>query len=203
MAITADQVKALRDATGAGMMDCKRALEETHGDVEKAKDWLRQKGMARAGQREGRIVSQGVVEAYIHHNRQVGVLVELNSESDFVARTPEFVGLAHEIAVHVAASNPRYLRREDVPAEEVARERAIYEAQVKDQRKPPSVVEQIVQGKLVAWYKQVVLLDQPWSKDDKKSIQDLLKEHAGKFGEHVSIARFARFRVGEVVSGSP
>ena len=197
MAVKADQVKALREATGAGMMDCKRALEECAGDLEKAKDWLRVRGMARAAQREGRVASEGVVDAYIHHDKQLGVLVELNSESDFVARNHEFIKLAHEIAVHIAAANPPYLRREDVPADVLARERAIYEAQVKEQKKPPAVIDQIIQGKLTAWYKQVVLLEQPWSKDEKKTIQDLIKEHISKFGENITVARFARFRVGE------
>ena len=197
MAISADRVKALREMTGAGMMDCKHALEASDGDIEKAKDWLRQKGIARADQKAGRTASEGIVEAYIHHNRQLGVLVELNSESDFVARNEQFRHLAHDIALHIADRSPMYLRREDIPAGVLARERAIYEAQAKDQKKPAAVIEQIVQGKLNAYYKQYVLLDQPWSKDEKKSIQDLVKEHIGKLGENITISRFARFRVGE------
>ncbi len=197
MAITADQVKALRDMTGAGMMDCKRALEACGGDLEKAKDWLRQKGIARADLKSGRTALEGLVESYIHHNRQVGVLVELNSESDFVARNEHFLSLAHEIAVHIAAANPRYLRREDVPPDVVSHERAIYEAQAREQKKPPAVIEQIVQGKLNAFYKQEVLLEQPWSRDEKKSIRELIKEHIAKLGENITISRFVRFRVGE------
>ncbi|HEY0492152.1 MAG TPA: translation elongation factor Ts, partial [Candidatus Dormibacteraeota bacterium] len=146
MAVSADQVKALREATGAGMMDCKRALEECNGDFEKAKDWLRQKGIAKAGSKSTRVAAQGLIATYMHHNHQLGVLLELNSESDFVARNEEFRHLAHEIAVHIAAAEPRYLRREEVPAEIVERERKIFEAQAADAKKPPAVVEKIVQG---------------------------------------------------------
>ena len=197
MAISADQVKVLREATGAGMMDCKRALEETRGDLEKAKDWLRQKGIAKAGAKASRVASQGLVDAYIHHNAQVGVLVELNSESDFVARNAEFKRLAHEIALHIAAAEPRYLRREDVPKAVLDRERAIFEAQARDQKKPEAVIQKIVEGKLNDFYKREVLLDQPWTKDDKQSIDQLVKAAVAKLGENITISRFARFRVGE------
>ena len=197
MAITADQVKVLREATGAGMMDCKRALEETQGDLEKAKDWLRQKGIAKAGTKASRVASQGLVDAYIHHNAQVGVLVELNSESDFVARNAEFKRLAHEIALHIAAAEPRYLKREDVPKEVLDRERAIFEAQARDQKKPEAVIRKIVEGRLVDFYKREVLLDQPYTKDDKKTIDQLVKESIARLGENITISRFARFRVGE------
>lgn len=202
MAITADQVKALREATGAGMMDAKRALEATGGDFEKAKDWLRQKGMAKAGAKATRVARQGIVETYVHHNRQVGVLVEVNSESDFVARNEQFRELAHEIAIHIAAANPQYLRREDVPADVLARERAIFEAQAREQKKPEAVMEKIVQGKLNDFYKREVLLDQPWAKDDKRSVTEVVKEAVGKIGENITISRFARFRVGEAPSAS-
>ncbi len=202
MAITADQVKALREATGAGMMDAKRALEATGGDFEKAKDWLRQKGMAKAGAKATRVARQGIVETYVHHNRQVGVLVEVNSESDFVARNEQFRELAHEIAIHIAAANPQYLRREDVPADVLARERAIFEAQAREQKKPEAVMEKIVQGKLNDFYKREVLLDQPWAKDDKRSVTEVVKEAIGKIGENITISRFARFRVGEAPSAS-
>jgi len=201
MAISADQVKVLREATGAGMMDCKRALEATQGDVEKAKDWLRQKGIAKAGAKASRAARQGLVEAYIHHNGQVGVLVELNSESDFVARNQVFKGLAHEIALHVAAADPRYLRREDVPQEVLDRERSIFEAQARDQRKPDAVIQKIVEGKLNDFFKREVLLDQPWTKDDKQSIEHLVKEAIAKLGENITISRFARFKVGEAPAG--
>ena len=197
MAISADQVKALRDATGAGMMDSKRALEATNGDLEKAKDWLRQKGMAKAGTKSARTAREGIIATYVHHNHQLGVLLELNSESDFVARNDEFRHLAHEIAVHIAAAEPRYLRRDDVPKDVLERERAIFEAQAADQKKPPQVIEKIVQGKLNDFYKREVLLDQPFAKDDKRTVDQMLKEAIAKLGENITISRFARFKVGE------
>ena len=195
--ISAEQVRALREGTGAGMMDCKRALEATNGDFEKAKDWLRQKGIAKAGAKSTRVASQGLVETYVHHNHQLGVLLELNSESDFVARNEEFRHLAHEIAVHIAAAEPRYLRREDVPSDVLDRERAIFEAQANEQKKPPQVIEKIVQGKLNDFYKREVLLDQPFAKDDKRTVDQMLKEAIAKLGENITISRFARFKVGE------
>lgn len=197
MAISADQVKALRDATGAGMMDSKRALEATNGDIEKAKDWLRLKGIAKAGAKSTRTAREGTIATYVHHNHQLGVLVELNSESDFVARNDEFRHLAHEIAVHIAAAEPRYLRREDVPQDVLDRERAIFEGQASEQKKPPQVVEKIVQGKLNDFYKREVLLDQPFAKDDKRTVDQMLKEAIAKLGENITISRFARFKVGE------
>ena len=197
MAISAEQVKALRDATGAGMMDSKRALEATNGDIEKAKDWLRQKGIAKAGAKAARVAREGIIATYVHHNHQLGVLLELNSESDFVARNEEFRHLAHEIAVHIAAAEPHYLRREDVPSEVLDRERAIFEAQASEQKKPPQVVDKIVQGKLNDFYKREVLLDQVWAKDDKRTVDQILKEAIAKLGENITISRFARFRVGE------
>ena len=197
MAISADQVKALRDATGAGMMDSKRALEATNGDIEKAKDWLRQKGIAKAGTKAARQAREGIIATYVHHNHQLGVLVELNSESDFVARNEEFRHLAHEIAVHIAAAEPKYLRREDVPQDVLARERAIFEGQAKDQKKPPQVIEKIVQGKMNDFYQREVLLDQAWAKDDKRTVEQMVKEAIAKLGENITISRFARFKVGE------
>ncbi|SRR5579864_2265403 len=197
MAISAEQVKALRDATGAGMMDSKRALEATDGDLEKAKDWLRQKGMARAGAKASRTAKEGIIATYIHHNHQLGVMVELNSESDFVARNDEFRHLAHEVAVHIAAAEPHYVRREEVPEEVLNREKAIFAAQAQDQKKPANVVEKIVQGKLNDFYKREVLLDQAWAKDDKKTVDQVVKESIAKLGENITISRFARFKVGE------
>jgi elongation factor Ts len=197
MAISADQVKALRDATGAGMMDSKRALEATNGDLEKAKDWLRQKGIAKAGAKATRQAREGIIATYVHHNHQLGVLLELNSESDFVARNDEFRHLAHEIAVHIAAAEPKYLRREDVPQDVIKRERAIFEGQAKDQKKPEAVIEKIIQGKMNDFYKREVLLDQPWAKDDKRTVDQMLKEAIAKLGENITISRFARFKVGE------
>ncbi|HEY9287639.1 MAG TPA: translation elongation factor Ts [Candidatus Dormibacteraeota bacterium] len=197
MAISAEQVKALRDATGAGMMDSKRALEATNGDLEKAKDWLRQKGMAKAGAKSARTAREGIIATYIHHNHQLGVLLELNSESDFVARNDEFRHLAHEVAVHIAAAEPHYVRRDEVPEEVLNREKAIYEGQAADQKKPPQVVEKIVQGKLNDFYKREVLMDQAWAKDDKRTVDQVVKEAIAKLGENITISRFARFKVGE------
>jgi elongation factor Ts len=197
MAISAEQVKALRDATGAGMMDSKRALEATNGDIEKAKDWLRQKGIAKAGTKAARTAKEGIIATYIHHNHQLGVMVELNSESDFVARNDEFRHLAHEVAVHIAAAEPKYVRREEVPEDILNREKAIYEAQAADQKKPPQVVEKIVQGKLNDFYKREVLIDQAWAKDDKRTVDQVVKEAIAKLGENITISRFARFKVGE------
>ena len=202
MAVTAKQVKQLREATGAGMMDCKRALEATGGNIERAKDWLRQKGIAKAGSKAGRVAGQGIVEAYLHHDRQLGVLVELNSESDFVARNAQFRELAHEIAVHIAAADPRYLTRADVPAAVLERERAIFQAQAQEQNKPVPVIEKIVLGKVNDFYKREVLLDQPWTKDDKKSIENLIKEAIARLGENITVSRFARFRVGETAAAA-
>ena len=195
--IPAKLVAELRARTGAGMMDCKKALEETDGDLEKAVDVLRTKGAAKADKRAGREASEGVIGSYVHFDGSVGVLVELNSESDFVARNDEFRHLAHEIAVHIAAAEPRYLRREDVPADVLDRERAIFAAQASDQKKPPQVVEKIIQGKLNDFYKREVLLDQAWAKDDKRTVDQMLKEAIAKLGENITIARFARFKVGE------
>src|SRR5437764_7150145 len=171
---SADQFNAHRDATAAGMIDSKRALEATNGDIEKAKDWLRQKGIAKAGAKAARSAKEGLIATYVHHNHQLGVLVELNSESDFVARSDEFRHLAHEIAVHIAAAEPRYLRREDVPKDVLDRERAIFAAQASDQKKPPQVIEKITQGKLNDFYKREVLLDQAWAKDDKRTVHQMV-----------------------------
>jgi elongation factor Ts len=195
--VTADQVKTLREATGAGWADCKNALTATSGELEKAKDWLRTKGLAKAQTRAGRVTRQGLVDAYIHHNGQVGVLVEVNCESDFVARTQEFKDLVHELAVHIAGANPAYLKRDEVPAEVLERERAVYRAQAAEQKKPDAVVEKIVQGQVENFYKSHVLLDQPTLKDPKKKVQDLVNEANAHLKENVTVARFARFKVGE------
>jgi elongation factor Ts len=196
--ITAALVKQLRDLTGAGMMDSKRALTETGGDIEKAKDWLREHGMARAAKKAGRSTSEGVVEAYVHHSGgvgRVGVLVEVNCESDFVAKTDDFKHLAHEIALHVAGASPQYVRREEVPADILERERSVYRAQVAD--KPENIQEKIIAGKLEAFYGEVCLLDQPYIREPKKKVGDLVKETIAKLGENITVARFARFVVGE------
>jgi elongation factor Ts len=194
-AIKARDVKALRDATGTGLMDSKHALEASEGDLEKAKDWLRQKGFAKAGVRAARAAAEGTVEIYLHHNHQLGVLVELNSESDFVARTPEFRQLAHEIAVHIAAAAPRYLRREDVPSEVIECQREAFRRSAVEQGKPAAVIEKIIDGKLREFYKHHVLLDQLWAKDDTRSVEQVLAEAVASFGETIVISRFSRFRV--------
>lgn len=196
VAIKAQDVKALRDITGTGMMDSKRALEATEGDLERAKDWLRQKGIARAGARAARVAREGTVEVYLHHDKQLGVLVELNSESDFVARTEGFQRLAHEIALHIAAASPHYVRRDDVPAELIERKRVEFHRQTTLLNKPSQLVERIVDGKLNEFFKREVLLEQAWTKDDKRTVKQLLDEAVSGYGENITLSRFARFRIG-------
>jgi elongation factor Ts len=195
--ISAAQVKALRDATGAGMMDSKRALQETGGDEEKATEWLRQKGLARAAGRAQRQANEGRVESYIHFNARVGVLVEVNSETDFVANTDEFRQLAKDVALHIASANPRWLVREDVPDDVVEAERRVAEGQAREQGRPENVLERIVEGKLEAFFKDNVLLDQPFVKDDKRTIAQLVDETSAKVGEKLAVRRFARFELGK------
>ena len=200
MEITPAQVKALRDATGAGMMDCKQALQDADGDFERAKQILREAGKAGIEKRASRSTTQGVVDAYLHTPDpnlppKLGVLVELDCETDFVAKTDQFQRLAHEIALHVAVADPAYLRREDVPDHVVEKEREIYATQAEG--KPPHIVEKIVEGKLNDFYKQVALLDQPYVRDDNKTIQDLLDDYSAKVREKLVLRRFARFKVGE------
>ena len=200
MKITAAQVKELRDATSAGMMDCRNALEQADGDLERAKQILREAGKAGLAKRAGRSASEGVIDAYLHTPdpnlpAKLGVLVELDCETDFVAKTDEFQRLAHEIALHIAVADPAYVRREDVPGDVVERERAIYAKQAEG--KPAHVVDRIVEGKLNDFYKQVVLLDQPYIRDDKQTIQDLLDAYSAKVRERLVLRRFARFRVGD------
>jgi len=200
MEITAAQVKALRDETGAGMMDCKQALQEADGDLERAKQILREAGKAGVQKRAGRSATQGVVDAYLHTPDpnlppKLGVLVELDCETDFVAKTDEFQRLAHEIALHIAVADPAYLRREDVPDHVVEQERKIYATQAEG--KPADIVERIVEGKLKDFYKQVVLLDQPYIRDDKQTIQDLLDGYSAKVREKLVLRRFVRYKVGE------
>ena len=196
-AITADQVKKLRDQTGAGMMECKAALVEADGDLEAATTILRKRGLASAAKKAGRTTSQGVVGSYIHLGGKVGVLVEVNCESDFVARTEQFQTLVKEIAMHIAAADPKWIRREDVPAGALEKEKAIYRAQFEHSGKPAAVVEKIVEGKLGSFYGMTVLLDQPSIRDAAVSIQQLVAEASAKLGENITISRFARFRVGD------
>ena len=197
MAITAAQVKELRDKTQAGFMDCKSALSEADGDLDKAITVLRTKGQARAAKRSGRSTRQGTVGSYIHMGGQVGVLIEVGCESDFVARTDEFQTLVREISMHIAAANPTYLSRDDVPQEDIDREKEIFRAQFEGSNKPPDVIDKIVEGKLNSYYQQVVLLDQPSIREPKTSIGEMVTAAIAKMGENITIARFARFKIGE------
>ena len=194
--IPAKLVAELRARTGAGMMDCKKALEETAGDLEKAVDVLRTKGAAKADKRAGREASEGLIGHYLHHDGQLGVLVELNCETDFVARTDDFKTLARELAIHIAAKNPLAVRIEDLPAETVARERQVYEAQVAEQKKPENIRAKIVDGMMKKYYEDNVLLEQKFVKDDKRTVGELVKELSGKTGEKVEVRRFVRFELG-------
>jgi elongation factor Ts len=196
--ITAAMVKQLRDETGAGMMDSKRALTDSAGDFDKARNWLRVKGLARAADKASRATKEGVIDAYIHHSGGIakqGALVEVDCESDFVAKTDDFKHLAHTLALQVVGAAPIYVRREEVPAELVDREKAVYRDQVAG--KPENIVEKILEGKLNDFYSKICLLEQPWIKDDKKRVGDLVTEAVAKLGENITVARFARFEVGE------
>jgi|TARA_B100000686_G_scaffold354909_1_gene468130 elongation factor Ts len=197
MEISASQVKELRDKTGAGFMECKAALTETEGNVEQAITVLRTKGQAKAEKRAGRSTSQGVIGHYIHQGGQVAVIVEVNCESDFVARTDDFQALVKEIAMHIAAASPTCVRREEVPATDLETEKAIYRKQFEDSNKPAAVIEKIVEGKVNSYYEQVVLLDQPSIRDPKTTIGAMVTATVAKLGENITIARFARFKVGE------
>jgi elongation factor Ts len=196
--ISPKDVSELRTRTGAGMMDCKRALEESGGDMDKASEILRKKGIAKAEKRTGKTASQGLVVSYIHHNAQVGVLLELNCETDFVARTDDFGQLAREIALHIASADPIGVSPEDIPAELVDRERRIAEEQVAKEGKPENIRPKIVEGKLKKFVAERSLLEQPYVKDDSRTVGQLLKEASGKLGEAISVRRFARFKIGEV-----
>ena len=195
-AFTAKDVQELRQRTGAGMMDCKKALEETGGDTEKAVELLRAKGIAKAEKRAGREASQGQVGSYVHHNGKVGVLVEVNCETDFVANTDEFKNLVKEIALQIASAAPLAVDKSGVPQEAVEKERRIYEEQVRASGKPENLVAKIVDGKVESYYKEVVLLSQPWIREPKKTIADLIREASAKLGENVVVRRFARFQLG-------
>lgn len=194
--IPAKLVAELRTRTGAGMMDCKRALEETQGDLEKAVDVLRKTGAAKADKRAGREASQGLIEAYVHHNKRIGVLVELNCETDFVANTAEFRELAKDLTHQIASTAPLALRREDIPAALVAREKEIYQAQVAEEKKPAHIKDKIVEGRVNSFYAERVLLEQKFVKDGTKTIGDMVTELAAKTGENVRVRRFVRFELG-------
>ena len=195
--IPAQTVKQLRDKTGAGMMECKAALVEANGDAEEAMTLLRKRGLARVAKRAGRTTAQGVIGSYIHMAGKIGVLLEVNCESDFVARTDDFQNLVKEISMHIAASDPRWLSREEVPAETVEKEKAIYRAQVESKGKPDTVIEKIINGKLESFYSQFVLLDQPSIRDTSVTVQQNISQTSAKTGENITISRFMRYRVGE------
>ncbi len=195
--ISAKMVKELREKTSAGMMDCKQALKETDGDMEKAVDVLRKKGLATAQKRSGRAMSEGVVQTYIHMGGKLGVMVEVGCETDFVAKNEDFIAFAKDIAMHVAASNPLGITEEDVPAEMVAKEMEIYKAQALEMGKPENIVEKIAEGKMAKFYKDNCLLNQPFVKNPDVAVKDLLNELIAKIGENISVKRFARFQVGE------
>ena len=199
MAITADQVKQLRDKTGAGMMECKGALTEANGDMEEATTLLRKRGLAQAAKRAGRATAQGIIGSYIHLAGRIGVLVEVNCESDFVARTEDFSSLVREVAMHIAAAEPKWVRREDVPADAVEKEKSIYRAQMENSGKPANVLDKIIEGKLGSFYSQFVLLDQPSIRDPNVSMSQVIAQASAKTGENIQISRFVRFRVGEEI----
>jgi elongation factor Ts len=195
--VTAAQVKDLREKTGAPMMDCRSALTEAKGDIEQAVIVLRKKGMASAAKKASRAANEGAVGTYIHAGGKIGVLVEINCESDFVARTEDFQELMKDIAMHIAATDPRYVRREDVTAEDLDREKDVYRAQAAATGKPAPVVEKIVEGKMSKFYEEVCLLDQPFIKDQTVAIKDMIATKVGKLGENITVRRFARFKVGD------
>ena len=199
--ITPATIKQLRDMTGAGMMDCKKAMEENSGDLEKAAVWLREQGIAKAGKRAGRATANGVVEAYLHRTGdyppQTGAMIELNCESDFVAKGEEFRTLAREIAMHVAAAAPRWISRDEVPADEVAKEKEIALEQARNEGRPEAAWEKIVDGRINSFYKETCLLEQAWVREPKTSIENLVKENISKLQENITIRRFARYNIKE------
>ncbi|MEC0373051.1 translation elongation factor Ts [Paenibacillus chibensis] len=197
MAVSASAVKELREKTGAGMLDCKKALEEANGDISKAVEVLREKGLAAAANKAGRVATEGVVESYIHGGGRIGVLVEINCETDFVGKTDQFKEFARDIAMHIAASSPRYVAREEVPAEEIEKEKEILKAQALNEGKPEKIVEKMVEGRIGKYYEEFCLLEQPFIKDPDKTIATLLKEKISTIGENISIRRFVRYELGE------
>ena len=194
--ITAQDVKALRERTGAGMMDCRNALQEADGDIEKAIDLLRTRGAAKAAKRAERKASEGMIGSYVHHNGKVAVLVELNCETDFVAKNLEFQQLARELAMHIASAAPLAVSAQDIPPADVERERAVYLAQVAEEGKPENIRTKIVEGKLQKWFKEITLLEQQFVKDPERTVRELIDGMSAKTGEKVSVARFVRFQVG-------
>jgi len=197
MEVTAQMVKQLRERTGAPMMDCKAALTEAKGDMEQAVDGLRKKGLAAAAKKAGRITAEGAVGSYIHGGGKIGVLVEVNCETDFVARTDQFQELVRDIAMHIAAADPRFVQREEVTEAVLERERAIFREQAAASGKPPAVIERIVSGKLEKYYSEFVLLEQPFVKDPDKTVSQMIAERIARIGENIQVRRFARFKLGE------
>jgi len=197
MGITAQMVKELRDKTGAGMMDCKNALAETDGDIEKAITALREKGIAKAAKKSGRETADGIVASYIHPGDKLGVMVEINSETDFVARTDDFKRFVRDIAMHIAASSPVCVGREDIDPELIAKEREIFRNMMLNEGKPENIVDKIVDGKIEKYYSEVVLLEQPFVKDTDKTVGDIVKDTIGSLGENITVRRFVRFQIGE------
>ncbi|NLX69390.1 MAG: translation elongation factor Ts [Clostridiales bacterium] len=195
--ITASMVKELRERTGAGMMDCKKALQDANGDIEKAIELLRERGLAAAAKKTGRIAAEGIVDSYIHFGGKIGVLVEVNCETDFVAKTDDFKSFVRDIAMHIAAANPQYLSRDDVPQEVVEKEREILRIQTLNEGKPEKIVDKIVDGRINKFYKEVCLLEQPYVRDPDKTVQDVVMETIAKFGENINIRRFTRYEMGE------
>lgn len=195
--ISASMVKELRERTGAGMMDCKKALSEVNGDMEKAIEFLREKGLAAAAKKAGRIAAEGIVESYIHGGGRIGVLVEINCETDFVAKNEDFRGLARDIAMQIAAAKPEYIRKEEVPAEAIEKEREILRAQALNEGKPEKIIDKMVEGRIEKYYKEVCLLEQPFIKDSDKTVQHVINEIVSKIGEKIDVRRFSRFEMGE------
>lgn len=195
--ITADMVKQLRESTGAGMMDCKKALTDANGDMDKAVELLRERGIAKAGNKAGRIAAEGVVDSYIHGDGRIGVLVEINTETDFAAKNEEFKAFVKDVAMQIAAAKPEYVRREEVPTDKVEKEKEILRAQALNEGKPEKIVDKMVEGRIDKYYKEVCLLEQPFVKDPDKTIQQLLTEKIATIGENISIRRFVRFERGE------
>ena len=200
--VSATQVRELRDKTGAGMMDCKRALAESGGNLDKAVVYLREKGLAAAAKRSARVASEGAIGSYIHAGGKIGVLIEINCETDFVARTDEFQALVKDLAMQVAAASPRHVRREDVPADVVEGERAIYRTQASSSGKPAAVIEKIVDGKVEKFFADICLLEQPFIKDPQRTVQQLVTDAIAHLGENVIVRRFARFQLGEMADTS-
>jgi elongation factor Ts len=197
--ISASTVKELREKTGVGMMDCKKALQECGGDFDKAMKFLREKGIADAAKRSGKATREGVVFSYIHPGNKIGVMVEINCETDFVARTPDFQNFAKDVAMHIAASNPQFVQRDEVPQKLVDAERDLLKSQAKESGKPDNVLDKIVEGRIDKFYAQICLLEQPFIKDMNMTVEELLKEQIGKIGENIQIRRFTRYQLGEEI----